>query len=62
MAPKKSKDPPDKGVDFTRHKSPYRTIKTSLKSILKNEELLEPLNNLILKCNTIVLLKLNILL
>jgi hypothetical protein len=54
MAPKKSKDPPDKGIDFTRQKSPYRTIKTSLKSILKNEELLEPLNNLILKCNTIV--------
>lgn len=54
MPPKKPKEPPDGGVDFRRHKTPYRTIKTSLKSILKNEEICEPLTTLILKCNTIV--------
>jgi hypothetical protein len=55
MAPKKAKPPPDtSGVDCTKHKQPYRTIKTSLKSILKNKALQEPLNALILKCSTIV--------
>ena len=44
MPPRKTKEPPDKciGVNCNVSKPPYRTIKTSLKSILKNQALLEP--------------------
>ena len=52
--PKRPKEPPDGGVDCRQQKPPYRTIKTSLKSILKNKSIEESLNALILKCNTIV--------
>lgn len=56
MPPRKTKEPPDKciGVNCNISKPPYRTIKTSLKSILKNQALLEPLNALVLKCHSIV--------
>jgi hypothetical protein len=34
----------------------YRTIKTSLKSILKDEKLIQPqINNLVIKCNQIII-------
>lgn len=56
MARKKTKDPPDKclGVDCNVPQPHYRTIKTSLKSILKDETMLEPLNELVKKCHNIV--------
>ena len=50
---KNSKDPPDKF--FQKDKSPYKTIKTSLKSILKNPEILFKINELVLTCNHIVI-------
>ena len=51
MPLRKTKEPPDKciGVNCNVSKPPYRTIKTSLKSILRNNALLEPLNTLVLK-------------
>lgn len=38
MPPKRKPDPPDKptGANCTQEKTPYRTIKTSLKSVIKN--------------------------
>jgi hypothetical protein len=50
------KEPPDKlGVDFNKIKSPYRTIKTSLKSIIKDNEIHQKINELVIRCNDIVI-------
>ena len=39
-------EPPDKiGVEFKKTKSPYRTIKTSLKSIIKDNEIQKKIND-----------------
>ena len=52
---KKVKEPPDKkGVNCCTVKPPYRTIQTSLKSILKDITINEKIQELVLKCNTIV--------
>ena len=49
-------EPPDKvGVDFNKMKSPYRTIKTSLKSIIKDSEIHQKINELVIRCNDIVI-------
>jgi len=54
MAKKKnSKDPPD--ILFHKDKYPYRTLKTSLKSILKDPNILVKINELVLYCNHIVI-------
>jgi hypothetical protein len=58
MPPKKSivKKPPDKvGVNFNKIKTSYRTIKTSLKSIIKDTEIHKQINELVIKCNNIVI-------
>jgi hypothetical protein len=56
--PKKSKPiiekPPD-GVSLVKEKSPYRTVKTSLTSIIKNQDILRKINDLVVKCNHIVI-------
>ena len=49
-------EPPDKvGVDFNKMESPYRTIKTSLKSIIKDSEIHQKINELVIRCNDIVI-------
>ena len=40
---------------FTKEKTPYRTIKTSLKSIIKDPEIHNKINELVIKCNHIVI-------
>ena len=61
MQPKKKVKEPDrppdvpKGVDFTRHKIPFKSIKTSLKSIIKNSETQKKINNLVIRVNDIVI-------
>lgn len=49
------KPPENTGVDFNKIKSPYRTIKTSLKSIIKDPEINHKINELVIKCNNIVI-------
>ncbi len=47
---------PDKlGVNFNKMKSPYKTIKTSLKSIIKDSEIHQKINELVIRCNNIVI-------
>ena len=57
MPPKRKPDPPDKptGANCTQEKTPYRTIKTSLKSIIKNPEIHQKINDLVLRINPIVI-------
>jgi hypothetical protein len=55
MSKVKKKEPPDKGANFTKNKSPYRTLKTSLKSIIKDPEIHNKINELVIKCNDIVI-------
>ena len=61
MPPKKKVKEPDrphdapKVVDFTRHKIPFKSIKTSLKSIIKNSETQKKINNLVIRVNDIVI-------
>jgi hypothetical protein len=56
MPTKRKPDPPDKptGANFTQEKTPYRTIKISLKSIIKNPEIHQKINDLVLRINPIV--------
>ena len=57
MPPKRKPDPPDKpvGVNCIQEKTPYRTIKTSLKSIIKTPEIHQKINELVLRINPIVI-------
>jgi hypothetical protein len=43
------------GANCTQEKTPYRTIKTSLKSIIKNPEIHQKINELVLRINPIVM-------
>jgi len=55
---KKKKDintQPSKGINFTKQIQPYKTIKTSLKSIIKTPEIQKLINDLVLKCNDIII-------
>ena len=53
----KKKKKPDivQEAKFTKEKTPYRTIKTSLKSIIKDPEIHNKINELVIKCNHIVI-------
>ena len=53
----KRKKKPDivQEAKFTKEKTPYRTIKTSLKSIIKDPEIHNKINELVIKCNHIVI-------
>ena len=57
MPSKRKPDPPDKptGANCIQEKTPYRTIKTSLKSIIKNPEIHQKINDLVLRINPIVI-------
>ena len=61
MPPKKKVKEPDrppdipKGFDFTRHKIPFKSIKTSLKFIIKDSEIQKKINNLVIRVNDIVI-------
>jgi len=57
MPPRRKPDPPDKpaGANCAQDKTPYRTIKTSLKSIIKNPEIHQKINDLVLRINPIVM-------
>ena len=50
----KKKEPPDK-ANFSRNKPNYSTVKTSLKSIIKDETICNKINHLVIKCNNIVI-------
>ncbi len=54
----KKKKPPDKSSylppDLTRKRPNYVTVKTSLKSIIKDDDTLVKINELVIKCNDIV--------
>jgi hypothetical protein len=54
---KKPNKPPEnsKGVDFTKHKVPFKSIRTSLKSIIKNGDTQKKLNDLVILINDIVI-------
>lgn len=49
---KKNNEPPDKDV-LLKSKTPFRTIKTTLKSVIK-EEYIPDINEVVLRCNQIV--------
>jgi len=52
----KKKEPPDsKGANFIKSKTSYRTIKTSLKSIIRDPIIHNKINELVIKCNHIVI-------
>ena len=57
--PKKNKPdkPPEnpKGVDFTKHKVPFKSIRTSLKSIIKDSDTQKKINDLVIRINDIVI-------
>ena len=57
MPSRRKPDPPDKtaGANCTQEKTPYRTIKTSIKSIIKNPEIHQKINELVLRINPIVI-------
>jgi hypothetical protein len=50
----KKKKPPDK-ANFNRNKPNYSTVKTSLKSIIKDVDIHNKINDLVIKCNNIVI-------
>ena len=52
---KDSTQQPNKGVKFDKNIQPYKTIKTSLKSIIKKPEIQKIVNELVIKCNDIVI-------
>jgi len=55
---KKKPDKPldkSKGVDFTKHKVPFKSIRTSLKSIIINSDTQKKINDLVLRVNDIVI-------
>jgi hypothetical protein len=49
------KKTPDKEIDLIRHKTPYTTIKTSLKSVIRDQEINKEINKLVIRCNDIVI-------
>jgi hypothetical protein len=53
----RKKKPPDKSEppDLTRKKLNYKTIKTSLKLIIKEDNVLKQINDLVIRCNHIVI-------
>ena len=57
--PKKKKfdKPPEspKGIDFTKHKVPFKSIRTSLKSIIKDSDTQKKINDLVIRINDIVI-------
>ena len=57
MKKKKDKNNTQKhrGVKFDKNVQPYKTIKTSLKSIIKTPEIHKIINDLVIKCNDIVI-------
>lgn len=61
MPPKKKTKDPDKppekntGVDFTKHKIPFKSIKTSLKYIIKDSDTQKKINELVIRVNDIVI-------
>ena len=54
---KKPDKPPEKskGVDFTSHKIPFKSIRTSLKSIIKDSDTQKKINDLVIRINDIVI-------
>jgi hypothetical protein len=57
---KKVKDPDNtettqKGIDFTKHKIPFKSVKTSMKSIIKDVETQKSINELVIRINDIVI-------
>jgi len=57
---KKAKDPDNtetkqKGIDFTKHKIPFKSIKTSMKSIIKDVDTQKKINELVIRINDIVI-------
>ena len=57
MPPIKKSETPDRnlGANCIHEKTPYRTIKTSLKSIIKNPIIHQKINDLVLRINPIVI-------
>ena len=57
MKKKKDKNNTQKyqGIKFDKNVQPYKTIKTSLKSIIKTPEIHKIINDLVIKCNDIVI-------
>ena len=65
MPPKKKLKDPDKppdeqldeprGIDFSKHKTPFKSIKTSIKSIVRSPEIQRKLNDLVIRINDIVI-------
>jgi len=56
MSKKKKPDKPtekNKGVDFTKHKVPFKSIRTSLKSIIKDSDTQKKINDLAIRINNI---------
>jgi hypothetical protein len=55
--PDKTQETPNisKGVDFTRHKSSFKSIRTSIKSIIKDSATQKKLNDLVIRINDIVI-------
>ena len=45
----------NKGINFNKQIQPYKTIKTSLKSIIENPDIQKLINDLVIKCNDIVI-------
>ena len=57
---KKAKDPDNtettqKGIDFTKHKIPFKSVKTSMKSIIKDVDTQKRINDLVIRINDIVI-------
>lgn len=50
----KPKKPPDEDIDLSRKLPLHRTIKTSLKSIIRDDHIKDKINELVIKCNYIV--------
>jgi len=61
MSPKKKIKEPDrppdmpKGVDFTKHKIPFKSVKISMKSIIKDVDTQKRINDLVIRINDIVI-------
>lgn len=58
MPKKKKPDKPEdinKGIDFTKHKIPFKSVKTSMKSIIKDVDTQKRINDLVIRINDIVI-------
>jgi hypothetical protein len=58
MSKKKKPDKPtekNKGVDFTKHKVPFKSIRTSLKSIIEDSDTQKKINDLAIRINNIII-------